>query len=137
MKQHRPEKLGNTHVTYKPKERVLPLNGARWRRLRAQVLAEEPLCSWCLEEGRYVASVDVDHINNDGDDNRRENLTGMCHECHARKTQAEMNGQDVKRKGCDRNGFPLDPDHGWNSEKITSNRGDTNRPPSHENTAAK
>ncbi|MCE0975454.1 MULTISPECIES: HNH endonuclease [Pseudomonas] len=100
---------------YKPKARVIPLSSAAWRRLRAQVLAEEPLCRWCLARGQYVASTDVDHINNDGDDNRRENLTGMCHECHSRKTAHDM-GKKVFL-GCDVRGIPLDPNHHWNKPK--------------------
>lgn len=97
---------------YRPKTRVIPLGSAAWQRLRAQVLAEEPLCRWCLARGQYVASTDVDHINNDGDDNRRENLTGMCHSCHSIKTAQDM-GKSTTR-GCDVHGIPLDPNHPWN-----------------------
>lgn len=97
---------------YKPKARVIPLSSAAWRRLRAQVLAEEPLCRWCLARGQYLASTDVDHINNDGDDNRRENLTGMCHSCHSRKTARDMGKASMP--GHDASGLPLDPEHHWN-----------------------
>lgn len=100
---------------YKPKARVVPLNSAAWQSLRACVLAEEPLCRWCLARGLYVASTDVDHINNDGDDNRRVNLAGMCHSCHSVKTAQDM-GKSTTR-GHDVNGFPLDPNHHWNTAK--------------------
>ena len=36
--------------------------GARWRKLRAQVLMEEPLCRECRKAGRIVPATDVDHI---------------------------------------------------------------------------
>lgn len=53
-------------------------------RIRAQVLAEEPLCRVCLAKGRTTASEEVDHIialEDDGTDDR-ENLQGICGECH-------------------------------------------------------
>lgn len=57
---------------------------ARWRRLRAAVLAERPLCEECLTE----RATDVDHVvakaKGGGDD--RGNLMALCHSCHSRKT---------------------------------------------------
>lgn len=106
---------------YKPKKRRLSLDSAAWKRLRAQVLAEEPLCRWCLARGLLVASTEVDHIKDSrddySDDNSRENLTGMCNACHSLKTAASM-GKNVYL-GCDANGLPIDPAHPWN---ITSNQ---------------
>lgn len=100
-----------------PKKRRLSLHSAAWKRLRAQVLAEEPLCRWCLARGLYVASTDVDHIKDSredySDDNRRENLTALCHECHSLKTARSM-GKSVTL-GCDVNGLPLDREHPWNA----------------------
>jgi 5-methylcytosine-specific restriction protein A len=62
-----------------------------WRRVRAQVLSEEPVCRQCMDDGRVVPTTDCDHILKlsivglaralD-----RSNLQGLCHECHARKT---------------------------------------------------
>jgi 5-methylcytosine-specific restriction endonuclease McrA len=88
--------------------RTLALDGAAWRRLRATVLREQPLCAVCRTEW----ATDCDHINNDPTDNRRENLQGLCHECHSRKTAGDM-GRTV-RWGCDADGRPLDPGHPWN-----------------------
>ena len=105
---------------YKPKTRTVPLGSAAWKRLRAQVLAEEPLCRWCLAQGLYVASTDVDHINNDGDDNRRENLTGMCHSCHSIKTAQDMGKGTTRGHGL--NGLPLDPAHPWNAARSAPER---------------
>ena len=101
------------------KRRTLSLNSTAWKTLRAQVLAEEPLCRMCTARGLVVPATDVDHINNNTgdytDDNRREALQSLCHECHSRKTAAEM-GKSVTW-GCDVNGNPLDPDHPWNREQ--------------------
>lgn len=94
--------------------RTLALNGAAWRKLRAQVLAEHPLCTLCQRQGLVVEATDVDHVNNDPRDNRRENLQPLCHECHSRKTQQDA-GKTVNW-GCDVAGMPLDPAHPWNRE---------------------
>lgn len=57
---------------------------ARWRRVRAMVLAEEPLCRECLRQGRVVPATDVHHIDGNVRNMRRENLEPLCHECHSR-----------------------------------------------------
>lgn len=62
--------------------------GRRWRRLRIQVLAAEPLCRECAERGLVVVATDVDHIvpkRNSGTD-ELSNLEPLCHSCHSRKT---------------------------------------------------
>lgn len=101
------------------KRRLVELDSAKWLKLRAQVLTEEPLCRMCAAAGYTTPATDVDHIiNHSGDftdDNRRENLQPLCHECHSRKTRAEIEGADVIEVwGFDQNGFPRDPDHHWN-----------------------
>lgn len=114
-------------------KRVLKLNGAKWQKLRASVLREEPLCRHCFARGLIVPATDVDHMNG-ADDNRRESLQPLCHECHSRKTAADQG----KRVACghDASGHPADPAHHWNkaaqrtgrtlllpfSQEITSNR---------------
>lgn len=59
--------------------------GAEWRKLRAQVLAEQPMCA-C---GRKAN--EVDHIIPlaRGGTNERSNLQSMCKRCHSRKTALE------------------------------------------------
>ena len=91
--------------------RTLALDGAAWRRLRAAVLREQPLCAACKTE----MATDVDHIDDDPTNNDRDNLQGLCHECHSRKTNEDM-GRKVCW-GCDANGMPLDPAHPWNIER--------------------
>ena len=92
--------------------RTLALDGAAWRKLRASVLSERPLCEMCERMALLVPATDVDHKDNDPSNNDRDNLASLCHECHSRKTQADM-GKRVNW-GCDINGMPLDPNHPWN-----------------------
>lgn len=62
---------------------------AAWRRVRAAVLREQPLCVLCLKEGRTTAASHVDHILE-----RKvrpdlafdmDNLQALCQPCHQRK----------------------------------------------------
>lgn len=60
---------------------------ARWRRLRLEVLRDEPMCHDC----RQSPSVEVDHVQkHEGNEAMffsRANLAGMCARCHTRKTR--------------------------------------------------
>lgn len=91
--------------------RTLPLNSAAWQRLRASVLAREPLCRHCKERGLLVPSTDVDHVDGNPGNDDETNHQALCHECHSRKT-ARDHGKQVAY-GCDEHGTPLDPDHPW------------------------
>lgn len=97
------------------KKRTVSLSSSAWQRLRAEVLASEPLCRMCKARGLLVPATDVDHIEDSRedytDDNSRENLQPLCHECHSLKTAASM-GKSVTL-GCDIHGLPLDPAHPW------------------------
>ena len=96
--------------------RTLPLNGAAWQKLRAHVLANEPLCRDCTREGRTVIATDVDHRDGDPGNNDAINLQPLCHAHHSRKT-ARDHGKRVPQ-GCDENGWPLDPSHHWNAPAV-------------------
>lgn len=65
--------------------------GARWRKLRALVLAEEPLCRECSKAGRIAAARIVDHIvpKAEGGGDERSNLQPLCLRCSNDKTQRE------------------------------------------------
>ena len=69
-------------------EHPLPRN---WPKIRARVLREEPLCRQCQAAGRVSASTEVDHIvpRSRGGASVRENLAGICRDCHRAKTAAE------------------------------------------------
>ena len=94
--------------------RTLALDGKAWRRLRAVILGERPLCQHCLARGVIEPATEVDHADNDSSNNDRNNLVPMCKPCHSKKTQADM-GNRVSY-GCDSKGMPLDPNHPWNRE---------------------
>lgn len=96
-------------------KRTLKLNGAAWQKLRASVLMDEPLCRHCAQRGLTVPATDVDHMNG-ADDNRRESLQSLCHECHSRKTARDQ-GKKVAY-GCDASGNPADPLHPWNQAAV-------------------
>ena len=120
MKQHRPTlSLKPEGRTLRQKQqsngRLLALDGAAWRKLRAVVLSEQPLCEYCAKQGYTVPATDVDHMDNDPSNNERSNLSSLCHLHHSLKTATEM-GHKVKW-GCDIHGMPLDPSHPWNKEK--------------------
>ena len=91
--------------------RTLPLNSAAWQRLRAFVLAGEPLCRMCTAAGMTVIATDVDHRDGDPGNNDATNLQPLCHSCHSRKTAGD-HGKRVSM-GCDGDGIPLDPAHPW------------------------
>lgn len=67
-------------------------NSVSWRKIRLRVLQEQPLCLECLWHGSITPATDVDHIDNDSFNNKRENLAALCHRHHARKTAIEQNG---------------------------------------------
>ena len=96
--------------------RTLALDGKAWRRLRAVVLGERPLCQHCLDRGVIEPATEVDHVDNDPTDNRPEALQSLCKPCHSRKTQADM-GKRVSY-GCDSDGMPSDPSHPWFQKSL-------------------
>lgn len=104
---------------YTPKAdngRTLALDSAAWRKLRASVLAGEPLCRHCTARGLTVIATDVDHLHGAAD-NRFDSLQPLCHECHSRKTARDMGGN--VRLGCDTSGMPLDVSHHWHTPNLS------------------
>lgn len=100
--------------TKKGNGRLLPLNSDAWRKLRRQVLAEEPLCRHCAAQGLTVPATEVDHMRGAAD-NSRDALQALCKPCHSIKTMAELYGRPA-RMGCDEHGNPINPAHPWNEK---------------------
>jgi 5-methylcytosine-specific restriction endonuclease McrA len=90
----------------------------RWRRLRKNHLAANPLCRMCLDDsGRIVQGRQVDHIKpHRGNDALFWNgaLQTLCDTHHsASKQREEVHGYSSKM---DENGFPTDPLHPFNQQ---------------------
>jgi len=70
------------------------LDSVAWRKLRSAFLARNPFCQSCLEDGRYVAAVEVDHALSRHEHPQLaldwDNLKGLCKACHGRKTRREI-----------------------------------------------
>ena len=83
--------------------------GRKWMRLRHVVLVEEPLCMIC----RRAASVEVDHIIpiTKGGTDERDNLQGVCAECHEEKTRKDL-GLKAKPQRIGVDGYPIGGDNG-------------------------
>lgn len=69
---------------------------AKWIKIRNLVRAEEPLCRYCLKEGRTTATQEIDHILPHKGNRElfidRTNLQGLCKRCHSSKTAREDGG---------------------------------------------
>ncbi len=65
--------------------------GVLWRRIRAQVLSEEPLCRACAFEGFVTRADEVDHALPKalGGTDARENLQALCAHHNASKRDTE------------------------------------------------
>lgn len=68
------------------------VGGWRWRRIRFEHLAEEPLCRMCRQLGLVTLATEVDHIKplwQGSNEYDRSNLQSLCSTCHAVKTSEE------------------------------------------------
>ena len=71
---------------------------ARWRQLRARVIARDPICvdpyGIHAVHHEVALSTDADHVipRSEGGEDSMENLQGLCHSCHSRKTALQSSG---------------------------------------------
>jgi hypothetical protein len=69
---------------------------ARWRKVRAAQLAEEPLCRTCREAGRVIPADTCDHVEPHRGDVEafwRGPFQSLCTPCHTRTKQSQERGR--------------------------------------------
>ena len=77
--------------------------GWQWAKLRKAMLAQEPLCRSCREQGMVTVATDLDHITPkaEGGTDDPGNLQALCGDCHRDKTaheSARAQGRTFKRR---------------------------------------
>jgi 5-methylcytosine-specific restriction endonuclease McrA len=100
--------VGKLHSTY------------AWQKRRAQQLRDEPLCRLCRDvHGRVTAATVADHVVPHRSDPvlfAEGALQSLCSTCHnSLKAQQEKSGTF---RGCDAQGYPLDPAHWWRKQRA-------------------
>lgn len=89
---------------------------AAWNKASVLYRKQHPLCEICAARGMTVVAAEVHHktpIKAGGRLLDQENMQSLCKSCHQIMTKSEL-GQAVRR-GCDENGWPIDPGHAWNA----------------------
>lgn len=83
--------------------------GREWEKLRADVLATEPLCRPCRESGFTTIATEVDHILSKakGGTDDRSNLRPICTPCHRAKTIEDRGGKAKPKVAYDVDGWPI------------------------------
>ncbi|MCK3657098.1 hypothetical protein A4G19_15670 [Pasteurellaceae bacterium Macca] len=89
-------------------------NRNAWKQLRLDHLAKEPLCVFCLVDGKITPATVVDHIKAHKGDLTlffsTHNLQSLC-KLHHDSTKQKAELKQVSYIGCDVNGFPIDSEH--------------------------
>lgn len=61
-----------------------------WEQFRARYLREHPLCVDCMAEHRMTPATEIHHIHKlrdyPGLKYAEDNLMGLCHQCHSKRT---------------------------------------------------
>lgn len=81
--------------------------GRQHQKLRAILLAQEPLCRPCAENGRTTAATIADHVvalSKGGAAHDMANLQPICASCHQDKCNADKGHRVKPRTGID--GWP-------------------------------
>jgi 5-methylcytosine-specific restriction endonuclease McrA len=108
------------HRSTEAKEHRKLYKRAHWKRLRLTILAGEPLCRMCADQGRITPATVVDHITPHKGDyalfSDPDNLRPLCKPCHDSAAQSEqVRGYD---KAVGEDGWPTDPAHPFNRGSI-------------------
>lgn len=91
-------------------------NSARWRSIRGQQLAREPLCAICITIGQIGVADVVDHVEPHRGDPAKfwgGPFQSLCSHHHNSTKQSLEKGGAGLIKGSDADGWPLDPNHAW------------------------
>lgn len=85
---------------------------ARWKRIRAAQLRKEPLCRYCMRQGKVTLATVADHVLPHKGDHHlfyQGALQSLCHEHHSSSKQSEeLRGYQLE---IDVHGVPVDPLH--------------------------
>ena len=98
---------------------------AAWQRLRADQLAAEPLCAFCLLLDRITPATVADHVKphrGDPDAFFTGKLQSLCKHCHDSTKQAEECNGYNDLVGED--GWPVDPRHPTNQTSSSPRTGE-------------
>lgn len=106
-----------TEQSQSSSSRSRKLKGRRLQRIRRLVRQRQPVCKHCLEQGKYVAWDELDHIKplERGGTDELDNLQGLCSYHHKEKTAKD---RGYKTQGCTVEGIPTDSGHHWH-DRIT------------------
>lgn len=61
-----------------------------WERIRLAVLAQHPMCVFCMDKGMRTVATQVDHVDGCSKNNANDNLRPLCHSCHSRRTATDQ-----------------------------------------------
>jgi len=69
-----------------------------YRKLRAEILREQPLCHWCRLKGIHTKATETDHLieRHRGGDDTLENLVPSCKKCNATRGALYKAKKDAK-----------------------------------------
>jgi 5-methylcytosine-specific restriction enzyme A len=91
-----------------------------WKALRAQRLADEPLCRMCAAVGKWVGATVVDHVKPHKGEQALfydyENTQSLCKQHHDASKQSEERRGYSRAIGVD--GWPTDERHPFNASGL-------------------
>ena len=82
----------HTREPWRGQHQTPRIRGRKLQRLRNQLFDKQPLCVWCLEEGKTAIAVIRDHIIPlaEGGPDTQANSQPLCQECSDVKTKLEQ-----------------------------------------------